>query len=864
MSIPQRRMYFYLLDEQERIFKSVGRRAIQKIDESISLTDTNIVSKSAGIEYISEDVQAELDRAMYVAIPRFRESDLYETYTGPTRYDFYYIAEGSHDGDLVVLTLHESGMEELNASITGSRMSAQDSEGRDIEVSARSVIPGILSGTNFNFSWNSTSTDTSIFTYDTEPVSTVLEDFVRVYGLEMEYVVEFDGSEVSERIIKFYDEIGRGADRPVDRISYAHDSLSVKKTEARDSIRTALIGIGSKKDVQDLPHQIVADNEVATRSQLGLSGTHMGRSNWLSHSEAESLAKNSKALAKRLGAKRVQEQVVQAGMTLYESNINFKDYEFKKSEGFPVDKPKGQEYIEIPELTQINGIKTSMGMKPKVGVSKHTDVISIKELAWLAYYEILEVNRKRITYTASATILNANIGDFVTVAYPNINLNDTKRVVSISRNRLDDTIEGVTLGDHRAKSALRRAQEVQKKEEEEFVDTFMNQRPGGSNRTRSFNPLGTNFSPRDFGRFGRGNYGTIENPIGRDLFDSEMYENLGLEPGQTVPDAIGEGGGGVSGATSFTFADYSDAERYNVSTSPYATNHLGRYEYPPIKSSGSSLGLYNEEGEFVEYGKYRTWGNIPNWQIVQYVDGTMQQKTLSGSPDDDKLDNFSTIYGLQSNPSNYSHDYAGKTIDLEFGIRKDHAAKTSGNYSIPFNGASVGMYTEDRSNPYQQGYDMGIFLNQLTGNIEVLEPKNTKFMYRTRHEDENSILPRDQAVPLSMYVDQRAIAIVQFYMEKFIFPIMAAELKGVYSDLDSDRTRMANLMRLYFRHSRIGDIEPNDLLSDMVKRMEREAQRRDMSGSGASGDENKIPYAERNGGLESVPVALNNVPKRAY
>ena len=84
MSIPQRRMYFYLLDEQERIFKSVGRRAIQKIDESISITDTNIVSKSAGIEYISEDVQAELNQAVYVAIPRFRESDLYDTYEGPT------------------------------------------------------------------------------------------------------------------------------------------------------------------------------------------------------------------------------------------------------------------------------------------------------------------------------------------------------------------------------------------------------------------------------------------------------------------------------------------------------------------------------------------------------------------------------------------------------------------------------------------------------------------------------------------------------------------------------------------------------------------------------------------------------------
>ena len=874
MSIPQRRMYFYLLDEQERIFKSVGRRAIQKIDESISLTDTNIISKSAGIEYISEDVQAELEQAMYVAIPRFRESDLYETYEGPTRYDFYYIAEGSHDGNLVVLTLHESGMEELNASITGSRMSAQDGEGRDIEVSARSVIPGILSGTNFSFSWNSTSTDTSIFTYDTEPVSAVLEDFVRIYGLEMEYVVEFDGYEVSERIIKFYDEIGNGADRPVDRISYAHDGMSVKKTEARDSIRTALIGIGSKKDIEDLPHQIIADNEIATRSQLGLSGTHMGRANWLAHSEAESLAEDSKALAETLGARRVQEQVVQAGMTLYESNINFKDYEFKKSEGFPVDKPLGQEYIEIPELTQINGIKTKTGMKPKVGVSQHTDVINIKELAWLAYYEILEVNRKRITYTASATMLNANIGDYVTIAYPNINLNDTKRVVNISRNRLDDTVEGVTLGDHRAKSALRRAQEVQKKEEEEFVDTFMNQRPGGANRTRSFNPLGTNFSPRDFGKFGRGNYGTIENPIWKDLFDSDLFDSLGLEPGETVPQAIERSGGGSGGgATSYTFADYRDASAYYLSTTTHATNHLGRFDASTNedrttnqsiyhKESGSRLGLYNEEGRFVRYGR---WGNDPHWELGQYVNNTLNREEAPG------MDDYTTKYTIPefipdiSNSITYSNNFAGKTIDLKFGIRKDHEAEEQGsiNDAFPFDGASVGMYTEDRSRyagsrHYEGDSDIGIFLNQLTGNIDVLEPKTSKYMYKNLHENESDDLPIGEAVPLAMYVDQRAISIVQFYMEKFIFPIMATELKALYEDYTYDRGRVAGIMTTYFLESpRVPEHERDDWFERMAFIANYRGNRHDDYGE-------PIPYTKRNGGLESVPMALNNVPKRVY
>lgn len=810
MSIPQRRMYFYLLDEQERIFKSVGRRAIQKIDESISLTDTNIISKSAGIEYISEDVQAELDQAVYVAIPRFRESDLYDTYEGPTRYDFYYIAEGSHDGNLIVLTLHESGMEELNASITGSRMSAQDSEGRDIEVSARSVIPGILSGTNFNFSWNSSSTDTSIFTYDTEPVSAVLEDFVRVYGLEMEYVVEFDGSEVSERIIKFYDEIGHGADSPVDRISYAHDGISVKKSEARDSIRTAIIGIGSKKDIRDLPHQIVADNEIATRSQLGLSGTHMGRANWLTHSEAESLAKDSKALAESLGARRVQEQVVQSGMTLYESNINFKDYEFKKSEGFPVDKPKGQEFIEIPELTQVNGIKTKTGMKPKVGVSKHTDIINIKELAWLAYHEILEVNRKRITYTASATVLNANIGDFVTIAYPNINLNDTKRVVNISRNRLDDTVEGVTLGDHRAKSALRRAQEVQKKEEEEFVDTFMNQRPGGSNRTRSFNPLGTNFSPRDFGEFGRGNYGTIENPIGRDLFDGGLFESLGLEPGQTVPEAIGGSGGGGSDGVIARLADFRDKDHYFLKQNYYsrtlwmAMNRFDMFGKSIIRGDtrGTRYSQYN--GTKFPIMAPRESGNEA-WNDPIFIDPRSKWRPKHGRTSD-YLDNEGVIKGsplVKGDDNNYTYgenlvDYGGKTIDLKAGAfhsLNENKALIPKNNERPISypgdhqgadpsptGTSIGIYTD----VYQHGrvgsgnsayystqlldHKVGILLNQMTGNVEIMEP-GVAFQI----DDQSN---KNMGVPLSMYVDERAISVAHFYLQNFVYPIIAGVING--------------------------------------------------------------------------------------
>lgn len=766
-------MYFYLLDKDEKLFKAVGRRAIQKIEESISITDTNLVSKSAAIEYSSRAVQEELRKAVYVAIPRYRESDLLSTYEGPSRYDLFYIIDGAHNGSTVILTLREAAMEELNTTITGSRMSAQDSEGRDIEVRARSVIDGILENSTFEYEWRSSSTDTSIFTYDTEPISDVLADFVRVYGIEMEYVVEFDGTEVSKKILKFHDEIGNGADRPVDRISYAHDAINIKKSEGRESIRTALIGIGSKKDITKLPHQIIADGKVVSRSRLGLSGTHMGRSDWLTYNEAGSLAEDSNALAESLDAKRVREEVVQAGMTLYESNINFKDYEFKKSDGYPVDKPRGQEYIEIPELTQVNGIKTPGGMKPKVGVSQHTDITNIKALAWKAYLEILESNREQITYTASATILNANIGDYATVVYPEVGLNDTRRVINITRNRLDDSVSGVTLGDHRARSALRRAQEVQKEEEETFVDTFMNQRPGGSNRTRSFNPLGTNFSPRDFGRFGRGNYGTIENPIGRDLFDGGIFESLGLEPGQTVPEAIGGGGGdGVLAEYERDYSNFRNLRRFIPRFR--ATMHDSPDEY------GAYLKSYSEKSESLEDMYFRLY---PDNRIITLPDGTTKRSTRVGG----WYDNEISVFPLPSAPftnnkmikqrhydraSTYPYELLedGREVDVSIPLRYGLSQDDDKN-------ASVGVYTNyiERTNETENKHTrtdrkVGLFFNALSGKVEIAQENILSQIPSSLAGSTAHFEYEDGPLPLELFIDARAVGAIQFYMQNYIFP----------------------------------------------------------------------------------------------
>lgn len=98
------------------------------------------------------------------------------------------------------------------------------------------------------------------------------------------------------------------------------------------------------------------------------------------------------------------------GFTRY---IDFADVEWKKSDGYPVDKPLGQKWIGDPDALAKYGIKTKQGPIHKTAIFSNQDYETPEELIWATWYHLQENKDPKVNYKVIASILDkpAHLGD---------------------------------------------------------------------------------------------------------------------------------------------------------------------------------------------------------------------------------------------------------------------------------------------------------------------------------------------------------------------------------------------------------------------------------------------------------------------
>lgn len=83
----------------------------------------------------------------------------------------------------------------------------------------------------------------------------------------------------------------------------------------------------------------------------------------------------------------------------YGRRIEFTDVEWKKSNGRPLDKPKGQNWIEDPAMTELYGIPTKDGrMRKREGVVVFDDIEDTADLLLNTYNALIEINRPLVLF----------------------------------------------------------------------------------------------------------------------------------------------------------------------------------------------------------------------------------------------------------------------------------------------------------------------------------------------------------------------------------------------------------------------------------------------------------------------------------
>ena len=272
---------------------------------------------------------------------------------------------------------------------------------RPKDMQARPVIERLLEGSNWQARYVAEGVRGSTsFYYDS--VFDSLLKVCEVWDLEMQFFVEIANNHIGARYIDFKRKVGKKVGA---RVVYGHNALKILKESEKTDLVTAAIGRGKGEEVSS-----------AEEHESGKAG--------------------------------------------YGRKITFADVVWSKAKGDPVDKPAGQEYVEIPSATARYGTKMASSMVPKVGIVEF-DTEDRGELLRRTYEWILENSHPKVTFkTTTAYLTNAEIGDTVRVVKSRKNLDYETRIFEITWDRLAERSTDVKLGDRLNVSEGRKAAQL--------------------------------------------------------------------------------------------------------------------------------------------------------------------------------------------------------------------------------------------------------------------------------------------------------------------------------------------------------------------------------------------------------------------
>lgn len=383
----------YLFDKDEKLIKIIRKPAIKTALQKFSLTTENYVSDRLTVEMkaLRDDELAKLE---YMAIQSIDDTH---------KFHYFYIAQGNTKGDITTLIGVQSGIEELRKTVVYDK--------RPTDQRARPVIEWLLTGTNWS----------PRFVAETNPKSTnfyyistfdALKKVCKVWGLEMQFFVEMNGSQIGARYIDFKRKIGEAVGK---RVVYGHNALEILQEVEKTNLYTALVGRGKGEQV----------------------------------SSAEDTGKDADG---------------------YGRKINFEEIVWSKAKGDPLDKPLGQKYLEIPEMTAKHGIKQPDGkMRPKIGFVEFSEEEDKNELIKQTYEALIESSRPKLTLKTSTVYLKGvQIGDTIRVVRHDRHLDYDTRIFEITFNRLNNESSDIKLGDRVSESNDAKVQSTVNKALDEF------------------------------------------------------------------------------------------------------------------------------------------------------------------------------------------------------------------------------------------------------------------------------------------------------------------------------------------------------------------------------------------------------------
>lgn len=138
--------------------------------------------------------------------------------------------------------------------------------------------------------------------------------------------------------------------------------------------------------------------------------------------------------------------------------ITFADIRWSKANGKPVDKPLGQEFIELPEMTAYYGYPDG---EPRTGIVEFGDIEEPELLLKATYDRLVETSRPQVQFKAKVqTTGDMQLGEEVAIIRSDLGFRYKTRVFRVKRDYLNNMYTEVELGDKLTESLASRIKKI--------------------------------------------------------------------------------------------------------------------------------------------------------------------------------------------------------------------------------------------------------------------------------------------------------------------------------------------------------------------------------------------------------------------
>ena len=258
---------------------------------------------------------------------------------------------------------------------------------------AGQMLAQVIQGTRWSLGYIAeTNQSSTSFYYIT--VLEAIQKIVELFNVELTFDVNIDKKTnvISSRRINLYTQQG---ERTGKRFEYGSNLLEVTREQSSENLITALVGRGKGEEVSQ-----------------GEDGSPDG----------------------------------------YGRRITFADVEWKRADGNPTDKPRGQEYVEDKDATALYGFSDG---RPRIGLTTFEDITDPQELLKATWASLQIAKRPQVAFKASVLdVGDLGLGDTVAIIRHDLGIEYFTRVYKVEHDLLNRANNTIELGDDFSQKSL--------------------------------------------------------------------------------------------------------------------------------------------------------------------------------------------------------------------------------------------------------------------------------------------------------------------------------------------------------------------------------------------------------------------------